>query len=281
MNDYDNRNSFLWSIALTVVLLIPGVSPAEQAPEPDTIKTGLGVGVAIARFDVNVKFTDKQSGSSRFIDASGTLGLPEVGTIPIIYGTYRFSPKHAMQFSYFQVKRQSTFLAVDEDIGDIEITGDAQISDETKIFNLGYAYTLFEDDRSRIHGLLGVNGMDVKYALEAEGTITSVDESTTGTLREEASVSVPLPLVGLDFWYAFTPKWSISTKASFVAGQSGDVTAWVVNTNINSLYRFNKYVGGVLGIAYFDADVDIDESTKRTEINYGYDGLFLGLHVTF
>jgi hypothetical protein len=37
----------------------------------------------------------------------------------------------------------------------------------------------------------------------------------------------------------------------------------------------------LLGIAYFDAVVDLDRSREFTEIDYGYDGLSFGLRVSF
>jgi hypothetical protein len=94
-------------------------------------------------------------------------------------------------------------------------------------------------------------------------------------------VFAPLPLLGLDFWYAFTPKGGLSTKLKFVGGEYQDVRAWVVNTTINVRYQFNRYVGGALGVTYFDADVVVDDSDQRIDVNYGYDGLFLGLHFGF
>ena len=264
------------------MFLIPRVSGAEKAPGTNSLKAGLGIGVAIARFDTNVKFTDKQSSRPpTFVDATGSLGLPETDTIPILYGAYRFSAKHAVGFSYFQVRRESTFLAFDEDLGGVNITGDITFSDDTKFYNINYGYTLFEDDRSRIYGLIGVNGLDIKYVLEADGTITVGDRMVTDTFREEVGVFAPLPLFGLDFLYSFTPKWKLSTKIRFVGGEYQDVRAWVVNTTINSRYQFNRHVGGVLGLAYFDADVVVEDSAERVDVNYGYDALFLGLHIGF
>ena len=55
----------------------------------------------------------------------------------------------------------------------------------------------------------------------------------------------------------------------------------MLSTAINSTYQINEYVGVVLGLSYFDADIDINEKDERTEINYGYDGLFIGVHGLF
>ena len=244
-------------------------------------KFALGVGYAIARFDTNFKFKDKQSGISVFVDGEGTLGLPETDLVPILYGAYRFNKKHMMGFSYFRVKRESTLLDFDDTVDDITISGQVTLRDNTRFYNLFYGYSLYEDERSRVQGLIGINALDLKYVFEANGTISYPGGSPTASYETEEGIFAPLPLFGFNFWYAFTPKWSLDTKITFVAGQYQETKAWVVNTAITSRYQFNRHVGGLLGISYFDADVTIEDSEERTDVNYGYDGLFLGLHIVF
>jgi hypothetical protein len=130
-------------------------------------------------------------------------------------------------------------------------------------------------------GLIGINQLDIRYELEAEGTIEGLDREISDELREDTSISAPLPLVGLDLRYRFTPGWSIRTKVSLVAGSYEETTAWVLSTSINSTYQINENISAILGLSYFDADIDINEKDERTEINYGYDGLFIGLHGLF
>ena len=263
----------------SLLLLLPALSVAEDYNLIESKELGLGVGFALVRFDTSVKFTDKETDQSIFVDAEGTLGLQDWDTIPVLFGGYRFSPKHGIGFSYFQVRRESSLFDIDETLDDVRITGQAQFSDDTRFYNLYYAYTLYEDNRSRVQGNIGLNVLDVRYVLEAEGTITDGDGTTTDSLREEAGITAPLPLLGLNFWYAFTPKWGINTKIALIAGSYDDIRGWVVNTNINARYQFTRNVGATFGIAYFDADITLEEELERTDVKYGYDGAFLGLHV--
>ena len=253
---------------------------AEQSTErkKDSL---LGFGYAVVRFDTNVKFTDKATDRSVFIDTEGTLGLPETDGVPILYGSYQISQKHGIGFSYFRVSRKSSIFNIDENLDDVHITGDVRFRDDTQYLNLFYSRVLFSDDRSSVQGLIGINSMDIRYVLEAEGTIEGLDGEIRDDLREDTSILAPLPLVGLNLRYQFTPEWGIGTKVSLVAGSYEETTAWVLSTAINSTYQINEYFGVVLGLSYFDADIDINEKDERTEINYGYDGLFIGLHGLF
>ena len=281
MRNYKNGLVLFYLLLLGIALPASNTAMAGETVEVEKGKFALGVGYAIARFDTNFKFKNKQTGISVFVDGEGTLGLPETDILPVLYGAYRFTNKHMMGFSYFKVKRESTLLDFDDTVDDITITGQVTLQDNTSFYNLFYGYSLYEDERSQVIGLIGINGLDLQYSLEANGMITYPDTSTTASYEVEEGIFAPLPLFGFQFWYAFTPKWGLDTKVRFVAGEYQEIKAWVVNTTINARYQFNKNVGGVIGVAYFDADVTIEDSEERTDINYGYDGLFLGLHIVF
>jgi hypothetical protein len=269
------------SFLLFLLCLCPLSSQAQQGALSTKKDTGLGIGYALVRFDTSVKFTDKQNNQTVFVDTEGTLDLPDWDTIPVFYGNYRFTSKHAIGFSYFEVRRESSIFDFDETLDDVTITGTARFLDDTRFFNIYYAYTLFEDERSYILWKFGINALDIRYVLEAEGTITYDDMTTGSYLREDTGVFAPMPLLGLDFWYAFTPKWGISSKVSLVAGNFDDYRGWVANTNIYARYNISKHFGAIFGISYFDADIIIEDDVERTDVQYSYDGVFLGMHALF
>lgn len=268
-------------LLITAVLILSGVSTASAEESPKERKFAFGVGYALARFDTSVKFNNKESGRSVFVDAEGTLGLPENDAVPIFYGLYRISKGHAIGFSYFEVRRESSIFNFNETIDDVTIDGQVTFSDDTRFFNLAWLPTFYEDDRSRILGRFGINSMNINYALDAEGTITYEDDSVGGSLYEEAGVIAPLPLVGVNLMYSFSPRWNVSTQVSFIGGNYQDVSAVVLNTEVIAGYRLSKVFGLLFGIAYFDADVVIEDSSDRTDIKYGYSGAYLGLNAAF
>jgi len=245
-------------------------------------KFAVGVGAAVVRFNSKFKSTNKETGQSVFIDAEGTLGLPEVAHVNTLYGAFLIAEKHSVGFSYFGIKRESSLFALDLNFADvILVQGDAKLKDETDFYQLAYGYRLFKDDRSNIKAMLGLYGLDLKLAFEAEGEFTVNGVTQTGTYREEVSVFAPLPVLGLDFFFSFTPRWHMNTKIAFVGGSYQDISANILTTSINARYDFTKYIGGVVGIAYFDAKVDIEEETTLQEVAYGYSGIYGGLHFVF
>ena len=156
------------------------------------------------------------------------------------------------------------------------------LSDRTKFYNLSYGYALFKDDRSRILGLIGINGMDLKFAFEASGQITLNGENViSGEYEEEASIFVPLPLFGLEFSFSFTPKWAMNTKVSLVGGKYQDVRAAAMQTSINSIFKFTEHIGVMMGITYFSTEVVIEDADERQDIEYGYAGAYIGMHFKY
>lgn len=108
------------NLLLVAMLVLPAVAlKAEEQSIPPSIESGIGLGYAVVRFDASVKFKNKQRNQSVFVDAEGTLGLPDWDAIQVLYGNYRFTNKHAIGFSYFQVRRESLFVNFDETLEDV------------------------------------------------------------------------------------------------------------------------------------------------------------------
>ena len=275
-----------WRLLLCLVL-VPGAGLARAAGDdpwaPGTFGGGerfaLGVGSALVRFDVNAKFTDKTSGKHIYVDTEGTFDLPAVSTVATYYGSYRFNDHHSMGFSYFNVRRGSTLLGVDGQFGDWHVNGEASIMDTTDFLMLQYGYTLMQDARSLVNLLLGIYTIDMGYTFEASGEISDDNGLVVSdSMVREVGVTAPLPLLGVDMLYELVPDWVLSTNIALVGGRYKEISALVLQTTVQGRYRFTRHVGGVLGITYFSADVDVDEERQNIKVGYGYDGAFLGLH---
>ena len=258
-------------------------------PVPDTVYSenisrtlSIGLAAGYERFDTNFKFTDKSSGRSVFVDAEGTLGLPETDFVPILYGYWKPAKRHGLGFSYFQIKRESTLLAVDENFSDLTVTGNISLSDRSRFYYLSYNYTALQDDRAFIFLSLGLYGLDLKYQLDATGDISFRGVPIIGReYSREADVFAPLPMLGLDAWFAMTPRWALGTKIALVGGKYQDVSGTVVEAKIRAKYAFNRNLSLFFGVNYFQGDIKIDKNARKTDISYGFEGFFAGLDVGF
>lgn len=275
-----------WAV-LGVLLWMPVASAQQVSPEDTdslTLSRTLSVGIApgLMRLDTNFKFTDRESGRSLFIDAEGSMELPDVRTIPLIYGYWRPSPKHGLGFGYFSIYRDSELVAIDRNFGDLRLDGRATLTDDTRFYALTYNYTFFQDSRAFLFASFGIKAIDLEYQFDAAGVLSLDGEPIeSGVYSETLDQFAPIPLIGIDAWFALTDKWSFGARAAFVAGEISDVRAVITESSIRAKYAFNDNVGIIMGINYFDGDITVNDTDEKTEVNYGFDGILLGVDVGF
>ena len=202
--------------------------------------------------------------------------------MPVIYGFWQPAPKHGIGFGYFSVRRESELLLIDENLGDLNLSGTASISDDSSFYGLSYNYTLFRDDRAKVVATMGINVIDLEYRFDARGTISIGGEPVgSGRYTESIRQLAPLPAFGIDTWFVLTPEWAFGARAAFVAGDVSDVKALITEASMRAKYTINHNVGLFFGLRYFDADIDITRESRLDEINYGLDGLFVGIDFGF
>lgn len=280
-----NSHLPLFAMILLSIVVMPTAhanTEADQIELHKDSKFALGVGVAVVRFDTGLKFTDKTKSrfGKIFIDPESELDLPKFSTVTALYGAWNINPKHNIGFSYFHINRESS-LYINDTFEDVKIVGNAKITDSTSFYELTYGYALFTDERSKIRFHAGIYGLDLKYVFEAEGEITEGGSTRTGSISDEAKVFAPLPLIGVDLWYSFTPEWGVNTRIAFVGGSYEDVSAFVLQSRIAAQYIITEHVGILFGLTYFDAEVTIEDEVDKTEVDYGYDGAYIGAHFIF
>ncbi len=287
-----NIRTFLYFPVATLIFSIGTVAAGADAlslDEESNLYEGtrlyLGVGLGIVRFDTKSKVTDKASGKSLFLDLEGNLDLPGISHVTTFYGAYRFNPKHSILFSYFAINRQSHLVNFSKQLIEDDVTvivnADVYVQDKTRFYNVNYGYSLFRDNRSEITFVAGLHTLDLRLIVDAKGEVIVNGFTRTEYKLTEADVLAPLPLLGLNFAFSFTPEWSLATKVSLVHGSSRGVGATITQTSVNSMYRATKHVGIIMGISYFSASASIDDADQLTEIEYGYNGAYLGAHFIF
>ena len=272
-------------MVLSTLLWLP-IASAQGPGEPNslTLSRTLSVGIAagLMRFDTNFKFTDRSTGLSVFLDAEGSMDLPEAKTIPLVYGFWRPSQKHGLGFGYFSVHRHSSLVAIDRNFDTLSVDGRATLTDDTRFYALTYNYTFFQDSRAFLFASLGIKAIDLRYQFDAAGILSLDDQPvTSGRYSETLEQFAPIPLAGIDAWFGITNKWSLGARAAFVVGEVSDVRALIVESSIRAKYEFNEHIGLIMGINYFDGDITINDADVKTEINYGFEGLLLGVDIGF
>jgi hypothetical protein len=281
------RRIAMWMLLFVTEIIVPvtAMAQSQSDSEFDFISPlgSIGIGRAVVSFDTKVTLIDKTGGDDIFIDPEGNLKLPRISRVNVFYANFNITRKHHLGLAYFGANRESKIFDTQANLGDLLIiSGTASISEKSEFYFLNYGYSMYLDNRSSIDGLIGIAGLDLHDTFDANGQlalkgVTLLDR----TYHRDASIFAPLPLLGLKFNFAYTPKWIFGGKAAFVAGTYEDTRAYVTQAQMNMNYWFTKHWGAVVGFTYFNARAVIEDDMKKQEIDYGYTGVYAGLHFAF
>jgi hypothetical protein len=103
----------------------------------------------------------------------------------------------------------------------------------------------------------------------------------SGEYSQEINQIAPLPMIGIDAWFALTPKWAFGTKLSVIGGSYEEITAKILEIKVRAKYAFNKNVGMSFGFNSFSSVIEIDDPDVFTDINYGFSGFKVGVDLGF
>jgi hypothetical protein len=176
--------------------------------------------------------------------------------------TWRFFPRHRLDFNYFQVKRSGTKNYSDSiTIGDNTFPVGASVSVESKNnFLLGnYRYSFIKQDNLEVAGLIGIYGGHVDFSTSATGNVNG----NTRTVSTDSSTTLPLPILGGTVDWYVSPQLTVSGGLSGLKAKIGDVDGRIFVGSLAGEYMFSRNFG--LGLRYMYTDMNVD--VTKTNFN--------------
>jgi len=199
------------------------------------------------------------SGLGLSIDAEDLLGLDSTTTAFRTDLLWRFSEnrRHRLDFSWFSLNRSGNRI-ITEDIRFEKDDGTTVVVPagtgveghfDLDIYQLGYSYSFFQDDRVDLAAGLGLYVMPIDFGLSASGL---VNESAS------ESFTAPLPVFTLRMDLALTPEWFVRTGSQVFYVEYGSFTGSLVEFRGAVEYIPWQHVGLGLGFDTFNVAVEAD-----------------------
>ena len=260
----------------TLAFLSPSVVAAEEGEKAKPWERfNLNLGGFVAAMNSDVRIGSQTLGAGVDVNVEDALGLDSSIFVFRADALYRFSSnrRHRLDLNYYDLRRSSTKT----------LQADIQIKDQTfpvgttldslfdlKIIRGAYSYSLFQDDRFDLGLSVGAFVMPIKFRFSS---------STSGVAEEEA-ITAPLPVVGVRFDFAITPKFFLKQSFDFFYLQYENFQGSLWDAKVGLEYNIWKYVG--VGVAYdfFRVQVKADgqnypgvDMTGKIEVSYS--GLLL------
>lgn len=186
------------------------------------------------------------------IDTEELLDLDTTTTSVMFEAFWRFTKnrRHCLDFGWNSFHRTGkTTLGKDLDIGDNTIPLGSRVDTTFDIdtYRLSYSYSFLQDDRMDFAVSLGAYILPVSFDLRAQGVVNVV---------ESESITAPLPVVGLRFDFAITPKWFLKNNLDLFYLEIGDYRGAITDIKIRIEYNAFKNVGFGLSAESFRVKVE-------------------------
>jgi hypothetical protein len=284
-------NSCRFLLVIPVLALAPVVSVAADAgtpppaaatnapaklpdwapkPRPNVVEDRLRVEVnllgASPQTKLRVDESPTQPGTE--IDAEKDLGLADFRLLPQVELSLLPGERHLVRLSAFAIHR-SAAKRIEKDISfdneDYFVGERVDSLLNITMFGLTYGYRVLVRPRGELTGTFGIQIADV----EANAVVRS------RVVRESESGVAPLPLVGLEGRFDFTPRWAVEARAQYLTVDVSQVNGSILDARLALTWRVNPYLAMGLGYRSFQIDVDSADEDTPGFVDLSVDGPLL------
>ena len=235
---------WIYGIALALAFLSPSVVAAEEGQkEKPWERFSLNLGGFVATFNSDLRIGSKSLGVGIDVNGEDALGLDSSLTVFRADAMYRFTDnrRHRFDLSYVDLRRgASRTLQADIQIKDRVFSAGTTVDSlfDLKIIRGAYSYSLFQDERIDLGVSIGAYLAPIKI---------KISSSASGAAEEE-SITAPLPVLGLRFDFAITPKFFLKQSIDVFYLQYQSFQGSFFDAKIALEYNVWKNLG--FGIAY-------------------------------
>ncbi len=257
------RNRFT---ALVMVMLAPGIALA-QAPESELLNAKFSFrigGQAFTRFRTTVRIDSPTLGVGTEITLEDATNLDESISIGRLDGLYRFTNRHSMAFSVYDIDRTGS-RTIDRDItwdGEtFPINATVESLFNQRVVKLSYAYTFLIRPKGVMAASVGLHTMKFDTALRA----------LNGTGERSNSTEAPLPVIGLRGQYRFGDKWRFVGQIEWLDVDVGDYSGTFSDTLLTVEHDTWDRFGFGFGLNSFGLDVSSGDRNLRGVLDIRFD----------
>jgi hypothetical protein len=247
------------------LLLVPAWAFAQSELDD---RFSISLGAFITDRDTNTQLNSETLGKGTEIDFEEDLGLDSSDTVFRLDSHYRFNQKHRLNFSVFDLSRDSSATTQrDIQFGDEIFLIDTVVNTEfdITIIRLTYTYSFWQRDNGYLGVTFGAHVADSKIALAEQNLGQS----------EISELTAPLPVLGLRGEYEITDRLSLTAVGEFFMVEFDDVDGSLVDLYVGIDYQVIEHVAVGLGFNSVNLDVDASKNDFSGSLDWRYEGALL------
>lgn len=241
----------LWVCCVCAMLSGPVLAADSDPADLPWKKAYLNLGYYAASLDSGFRIASGTIGVGVDLDVEDLLGLDTTDQAFRIDGGWRFTKnkRHKLQLGWFGFRRSGTktlseAVEIPDEEGGTTTLGPGQFDTtfDFDIIQVKYEYSFLLDERVDFNIGLGLFVMPIEFGF------TGVIEGAPSSSLQE-NITAPLPVIGLGFDIALTPKWFFRQQFDIFYLEIGDFKGGIAYNSLALEWLPWKYVG-------FGASVD-------------------------
>ena len=226
-------------------------------PKPNVIEDRLRLEVNLLGASAKTKLRVDESPTlpGTEINAEDDLGLDDFQLLPQVELTLLPGERHLIRLSRFAIDRSAaTHLEKNISFDDQDYLVGERVDSilNLTMFGLTYGYRFIVAPRGEISASFGIQIADV----EANAVVRS------RVVRESESGVAPLPLLGLEGRYDFSPRWSMEARVQYLTVNETDVDGSILDARLGVTWRMNPYL--LFGLGYRTFQIDVNSADEDT-----------------
>ncbi len=261
-------------ILLVVIIMFAASQLQAEETSPDAFQLRVG-GYLLAGQNTDIGVSKK--GASVGINLQDLFNMETTTQVFRLDGYYRFTPKHAVEFSWYKINSSSQ---TDADINftwddqNISALGSLSTYFDTDIYKVNYVYSFYHNEKVEL-------GLSAGLHITTLGVGFSGNYETNGTADnsgEDVRVTAPLPVVGFRLKYNILPELSVKYAVDYFFLTFDNTTGTLTDSLLTVNYRITRHFGMGIGINSTRMRLETDAG-EDSRLNVSHDvagGLIYG-----
>ena len=235
----------------------PNLPDWAPKPKPNVIEDRFRAEVSFlgAAFDTQLRIDPSLTTPGTTISAEDDLALDEsqflfLGELTLLPGD-----RHLVRLNGFSARRSAQTLlertiVFEDEVYFLNERVDSELN--LTLFGLTYGYRFIASDRAELAATFGIQVAEV----EANAVVRS------RVVRDAESGVAPLPLIGLEGRFDFTPRWSLEARVQYLTANIEDVDGSIMDARGAITWRANPHL--VFGLGYRSFTIEIESQNDST-----------------
>src|SRR6185436_934148 len=226
-------------------------------PRPNVIEDRLRLEVNLLGASAATKLRVDESPTlpGTEINAEDDLGLDDFQLLPQVELTLLPGERHLIRLSRFAIDRSAaTHLEKNISFDDQDYLVGERVDSilNLTMFGLTYGYRFIRTQQAEISASFGIQIADVETNAVVRNRV----------VRESENGVAPLPLLGIEGRYDFSPRWSAEARVQYLTVNETDVDGSILDARLGVTWRMNPYL--LFGLGYRTFQIDINSADEDT-----------------